>query len=195
MTTNAPWEPPLAGDEVEHLVASLDLMRTTFRWKADGLDSTGLATTVGVSTLTIGGLLKHLAAVEDTHFSWKLAGQHPGPIWRPETWEDSHAELLSAGDDAPDELYALWDGAVARSRARLDEALAHGGLDQLAHAGDGEGHHASLRRLLFDLAQEYARHAGHADLIREVVDGRVGEDPPPNWRPVSGGPLSWLHER
>ena len=194
MTTNAPWEPPLAGDEVEHLVASLDLMRTTFRWKADGLDSTGLATTVGVSTLTIGGLLKHLAAVEDTYFSWHLSGQHPGPIWHPETWEDNHAELLSAGDDSPEALYALWDGAVARSRERLDAALADGGLDQLTHAGDDEGHHASLRRLLFDLLQEYSRHAGHADLIREVVDGRVGEDPPLDWRPVSGGALSWIRD-
>lgn len=84
---------------------------------------------------------------------------------------------------------------MARSRERLDAALAHGGLDQLTHAGDDEGHRASLRRLLFDLVQEYARHAGHADLIREAVDSRVGEDPPLDWRPVSGGALSWVRDR
>ena len=192
MTKTTPWETPLASDEVDHLVASLDLMRTTFRWKADGLDTAGLAQTVGVSTLTLGGLLKHLAAVEDTHFSWKLSGQHPGPIWQPEHWEENHAELLSAGDDTPEELYAVWDGAVSRSRDRLATALTDGGLDQPIADTYDDGRHPSLRRMLFDLIQEYARHAGHADLLREVVDGRVGEDPPPEWRPVSGADLTWI---
>ncbi|WP_256461064.1 mycothiol transferase [Blastococcus sp. PRF04-17] len=82
----------------------------------------------------------------------------------------------------PGELYALWDGAVERSRDRLAAALADGGLDQPAHVADGERGHASLRRLLFDLVEEYGRHAGHADLLREAVDGLVGEDPPPDWR-------------
>jgi hypothetical protein len=48
------------------------------------------------------------------------------------------------------------------------------------------GTHASLRRLLFDLLEEYARHTGHADVLREAIDGRTGEHPPPGWRPVSG---------
>jgi hypothetical protein len=48
-----------------------------------------------------------------------------------------------------------------------------------------DGQHASLRRLLCDLVEEYGRHTGHADLLREAVDGRVGEDPPPGWTPVS----------
>ena len=77
----------------------------------------------------------------------------------------------------------MWDGAVERSRARLDKALADGDLDQLIHAASSEGEHASLRRLLCDLIEEYGRHTGHADLIRESVDGRVGEDPPAGWRP------------
>jgi hypothetical protein len=80
----------------------------------------------------------------------------------------------------------LWDGAVERSRARLDAALADGGLDQLVYISDADGHHPSLRRLLCDLIEEYGRHTGHADLIREAVDGRVGEDPPPGWAPTSG---------
>jgi hypothetical protein len=85
----------------------------------------------------------------------------------------------------PDDLYALWDGAVVRSRARLDTALADGGLDQLVHVADDEGRHASLRRLVCDLIEEYGRHAGHAEPLREAVDGLVGEDPPAGWRPHS----------
>lgn len=192
MTTTIPWEPPLAGTELDHLVGALDRLRTTFRWKADGLDRAGLAQHVGASALTLGGLLKHLAAVEDTTFSWKLAGQHPGPMWDPASWSENDTEILSAVHDTPEQLYAAWDDAVARSRARLDGALAEGGLDQDVNDGDDRGNHASLRRLLFDLIEEYGRHTGHADLLREVVDGRVGEDPPNDWRPVSGSALTWI---
>ncbi|HEV8056247.1 MAG TPA: DUF664 domain-containing protein [Nocardioidaceae bacterium] len=80
----------------------------------------------------------------------------------------------------PEQLYALWDGAVERSRAKLDAALADSGLDQLVHVSWPEGR-PSLRRLLCDLIEEYGRHTGHADLLREAVDGRVGEDPPAGW--------------
>jgi hypothetical protein len=65
-------------------------------------------------------------------------------------------------------------------------SLARGRLDQPAAIADDSGTHASLRRLLCDLVEEYGRHTGHADLLREAVDGRVGEDPPAGWRPVSG---------
>ena len=60
-----PWEPPLSGTELEHLLGALDRQRATFRWKADGRGRAGLTTTVGASTVTLGGLLKHLALVED----------------------------------------------------------------------------------------------------------------------------------
>jgi Protein of unknown function (DUF664) len=60
----APWEPPIAGTEAEQLVGALDRLRTTFRWKAGGLDAAGLQTRVGASAMTLGGLLKHLALVE-----------------------------------------------------------------------------------------------------------------------------------
>jgi len=72
---------------------------------------------------------------------------------------------------------------VARNDARIAAALAEGGLDLVAHVDDGNGHHASLRRLLFDMLEEYGRHTGHGDLLREAIDGRVGEDPPEDWTP------------
>ena len=178
-----PWEPPLAGTEAEHLVGALDRLRATFRWKADDLDAAGLHHRIPTSTLTLGGLLKHLAAVEDHYFTAKLAGEPMGAPWEDSGWDGSNDwEFGSAADDSPEELYALWDGAVERSRARLDAALADGGLDRSVHASDGDGNHASLRRLVCDLIEEYGRHTGHADLLREAVDGRVGEDPPGEWR-------------
>ena len=92
-------------------------------------------------------------------------------------------DLNSAGNDTPEQLYEFWDSAVERSRAKLDAALADGGPDQLIHISSPDGTHASLRRLLCDLIEEYGRHTGHADLLREAVDGLVGEDPPAGWHP------------
>jgi hypothetical protein len=179
-----PWEPPIAGTEAEHLVGALDRLRTTFRWKADDLDAAGLQTRIGASSLTLGGLLKHLAVVEDYVFTTKLRGEPIGAPWDATGWDGSNDwEFASAENDTPEQLYALWDGAVERSRARLDAALAAGGLDQLVHVSSPDGRHASLRRLLCDMIEEYGRHTGHADLLREAVDGRAGEDPPAGWHP------------
>ena len=184
--SDCPWEPPLAGTEPEQLIGALDRLRATFRWKADDLDAVGLHTRVGASALTIGGLLKHLAAVEDYVFTTKLTGKPLGEPWTDAGWDGSNDwEFNSAADDRPETLYELWDGAVERSRARLGAALARGGLDQLVHVSAPDGQRASLRRLVCDLIEEYGRHTGHADLLREAVDGRVGEDPPPGWRPRS----------
>jgi hypothetical protein len=182
-TWNAPpWEPPLAGTEAEQLVGALDRLRTTFRWKAGNLDSAGLRTRVGVSSLTLGGLLKHLAATEDYTFTTKLRGEPIGAPWEATGWDGSNDwEFASSADDTPTRLYALWDGAVERSRTRLAATLTDGGLDQPVDASGPDGRHASLRRLLCDLIEEYGRHTGHADLLREAVDGVVGEDPPEDW--------------
>ncbi len=182
--TPEPWEPPLADTEVEHLVGALDRLRTTFRWKAGGLDHAGLQARIGASSLTLAGLLKHLAAVEDYIFTVKLRGEPIGRPWDTTDWDDDNDwEFTSAANDTPEQLYALWDEAVERSRARLDAALVDGGLEQLVHVSAPDGRHASLRRLVCDLIEEYGRHTGHADMLREAVDGVVGEDPPTGWHP------------
>jgi hypothetical protein len=188
MTDTAhPWEPPVAGTETEHLVGALERLRTTFRWKADDLDAAGLRAHVGTSALTLGGLLKHLAVVEDHMFTTRLRGEPIGAPWDATGWDGTGDwDFTSAADDTPDQLYALWDGAVERSRVRLAAALADGGPDQLTHVAWPDGRRASLRRLLCDLIEEYGRHTGHADLLREAVDGRTGEDPPDGWHPRAG---------
>lgn len=182
--TPPPWEPPVAGTEAEHLVGALDRQRATFRWKAGGLDAAGLQARVGVSSMTLGGLLKHLAFVEDYYFTHKLGGRSPGLPWEEVDWEaNPDWEWTSAATDTPEQLYALFDAAVERSRARLDTALADGGLDSPVEMSWPDGRRPSLRRILCDLVEEYARHTGHADLLREAVDGLTGEDPPADWRP------------
>jgi Protein of unknown function (DUF664) len=182
-----PWEPPLAGNEVEQLLGALDRLRTTFRWKADGLEADGLNARIGASELTLGKLLKHLAACEDAMFTRKLTGDPIGAPWDAMGWDpDGSWAFTFQATESPEELYALWDGAVARSHIRLSAVLTTGGLDQPVHLlWPGRGH-LSLRRLLCDLLEEYGRHTGHADLLREAVDGVVGEDVPPGWHPKSG---------
>jgi Protein of unknown function (DUF664) len=185
--TGSPWEPPLAGSDEAQLTGALERLRTVFRWKADGLDAAGLSARTGRSALTLGGLLKHLALIEDYQFTVKYDGSPLGGQW-PDIDGDSDPEweFRTAADDPPETLYGLWDDAVERSRGRLAAALAgHGGLDQRV-AANIAGAHASLRRLVTDLVEEYGRHTGHADLLRESVDGLTGEDPPDGWRPASG---------
>jgi len=177
-------EPPAVGSETDTLLGSLERQRATFAYKCADLTGEQLRGTVGASAMTLGGLLKHLALVEDHYFLGKLAGEPLGAPWDAADFDsDPEWEFTSAAEDTPAELYALWDGAVERSRARLAEALADGGLDQPIDVSWPDGRHPSLRRMLCDLIEEYGRHTGHADLIREAVDGVVGEDPPADWRP------------
>ena len=173
-------DPPIAGPETLTLLGALERERATFRWKCDGLDDAAYRTTVGASTLTLGSLLKHLALIEDDYFSHRMLGRSPGKPWDSVDWEaEPDWEWRSAADDSPNELLALWEAAVARSRASTDEILAGGGFDRPAVFETGDGETPSIRRFIVDLIEEYSRHLGHADLIREAVDGRVGEDPPP----------------
>lgn len=173
-------EPPIAGDETATLLGSLERQRATFAWKCGGLDAVGLKATVGASSMTLGGLLKHLALVEDDYFTRRLDGRDLGPPWDTVDWgADPDWEWRSAAEDSPEQLLRLWQDAVARSRSAVSEALADGGLEQLARFTLPDGCSPSLRRILIDLIEEYVRHVGHADLIRESVDGLTGEDPPP----------------
>lgn len=154
--TDPPWEPPLAGSEVDHLIGSLDRLRWTFRWKSDGLDRAGLTTRVGDSTLTLGGLLKHLAVCEDVTFSWKLAGEPPVALLAAPEDSDDDWQFSVMDDDSPESLYVMWDEAVDRSRERFARALKEGGLDQHAHLAFEGCRHVSVRRLVFDLVRSTA---------------------------------------
>ena len=171
-------EPPMAGNERDTLLGALDRQRRYVAWKCGSLNSAGLRATLGPSAMTLGGLLKHLAAVEDDVFSVKLHGRYPHPPWDTVDWDtDPDWEWRSAAEDSPAQLMSLWQEAVGRSRALVAEALAADSLDRLASYTWPDGRTPSLRRLLVDMLEEYARHVGHADLIRESVDGLVGEDP------------------
>ncbi|MGW0228167.1 mycothiol transferase [Actinopolymorpha singaporensis] len=171
-------EPPVAGNELDTLLGTLERLRGYVAWKCGGLGQAGLRATLGPSTVTLGGLLKHLAAVEDDMFSVKLHGRSPQPPWDAVDWDtDPDWEWRTAADDSPEYLTTLWQDAVSRSRVLVAEAVADGGLDRLASFTWPDGRTPNLRRLLTDMIEEYARHVGHADLIRESVDGLVGEDP------------------
>ena len=133
--------------------------------------------TLGPSTVTLGGLVKHLALIEDHYFTHQLLGRDYPSVWAPMA-DDDDWDWASAAEDSPDELRTLWLQAVGRSEAAVEEALADAGLDRLVVANPEGTEAFNLRRLAVDLIEEYARHTGHADLIRESIDGRVGEDAP-----------------
>lgn len=169
-------EPPIADDETGTLLGFLDFQRATLAWKTAGLDAAGLGTTVAVSSMTLGGLLKHMAFVEELWFSRSLHGNEYQPPWDAVDWKsDPDWEFRSAADDTPEQLRSLWQDAVERSRALTAEALASGGLDQLSKRTWPDGRAPSLRWILCHMIEEYARHNGHADLMRESVDGETGE--------------------
>jgi hypothetical protein len=181
--------PPAAGDEIATILGTLERNRRTFAWKTGGLDADGLRATTAASTMTLGGLLKHLALVEADWFAVKLRGEPLGQPWDSVDWDtNADWEWTSAGDDTPEQLYAFWNDAVVRSRRLVAEALAQGGLDQPARFSWPDGRTPSLRRMIVDMIEEYARHLGHADLIRESVDGLVGEDAPIRVEPEVGVP-------
>lgn len=171
-------DPPIAGDEAATLLGFLERQRATFAWKVRGLDAAGLRATLGPSPMTLGGMLKHLARFEDGMSTEWLQGRASRPPWNAVDWEADHDwDWRTAADDPPDELYARWRDAVARSRALFAEALAAGGPDRPGREVPG-WELPSLRYILLNMIEEYARHNGHADLIRESIDGLVGHDPP-----------------
>ncbi|MCU1593129.1 MAG: hypothetical protein JWO12_521 [Frankiales bacterium] len=168
--------PPPAGDELATALGFLDFQRATLRWRCEGLDPDGLRATTAASTMTLGGILKHMALVEENWFSYTLHEREWSQPWAGVDWDaDRDWEWHSAAEDSPAGLFALWHAAVERSRADVALALERGGLDQPATRIWTDGTAVSLRWILLHMLEEYARHNGHADLLREAVDGVTGE--------------------
>ena len=169
-------EPPLDGDEPQTLIGFLEYQRATFAWKTSGLDAQQLDQTVGTSTMTFGGMIKHLAYVEDDWFGRCLFDEPRREPWASVDWSaDSDRDWHSAKDDTTDALRTLWNSSVERARAYTGRALASGGPGRRAERSWPDGRSPSLRWILTHMIEEYARHNGHADLIRESIDGSVGD--------------------
>ena len=169
-------EPEPAVNEVETLRGFLNYQRATLKWKSEGLAQDQLNVSVAKSTVTIGGLLKHMTFVENEWF-WRWIGDND----RLEPWLSVDFatfpdwEFESAQSESAETLFANWNASVALSEKVLAESLANGGLDQLAKRKWPSGESPSLRWILVHMIEEYARHNGHADFIRESIDGSVGE--------------------
>jgi uncharacterized damage-inducible protein DinB len=178
MDRTARIDPPLIADEAAMIRAFLDYHRDTLRWKVDGLTQEQLALPLPTSTMTLGGLLKHLALVEWNWFGEVMLGRPPLEPFVDVDWDaDRDWEWHTAADDAPEQLLHWFDDAVAKSDAAIDEVLATGrGLDaeSVRSSRRGEGHF-TLRWIMLHMLEEYARHNGHADLLREAIDGTTGE--------------------
>lgn len=170
-------DPPLRADEADTLCAYLDYHRATLLMKVDGLDRDQLGRTLAPSTMTLGGLVKHLTLVEDWWFSVVLLDAPHVPPWDTVDWDaDPDWEWRTGATDGPDALLAAYDETVSRVRRNVAEALARDGLDTLSARASRNGAGAfSLRWIMLHMIEEYARHNGHADLLRESIDGRVGE--------------------
>lgn len=169
-------EPPYRGDESSTLLGFLDWMRQTVAWKTADLDAAGLRATLAPSTMTLGGMLMHLAYVEDSWFGTILHGDPPSAPWDAVDWAtDPDWDWHSAADHDPEALRTLWRDAVETSRARCGRALEGGGMDHLAVGGLSDGSRISLRWIIVHMIEEYGRHLGHIDLLRESIDGLTGE--------------------
>jgi hypothetical protein len=179
--SESPTEPDPAAPRTEAaaLIAVLERNRRTFAWKTAGLDGAGLRAKTAASELTLGGLVKHVALVEADWLAVKLAGLDYGDPWDAVDFDaDPDWEWRTGALDEPQALDALWRAAVRRSRAVVAEVVAERGLDGPASFGWPDGRTPTVRDMLLDMIEEYARHTGHADLLREAADGRVGESAP-----------------
>lgn len=160
-----------AGDDAEMLTFMLDRARAQFAWKVGDLDTEALRRRLPSSDLTLGGLLNHCAAVEHRIVARFLTAT---PVESP--WDDDAADFAVEHLSA-DVLNGRWRREVARSQVAWAQVLA-GGLGELSPLVLRDGTRVSYRRPYVDLIEHYLRHTGHADLIRESIDGLVGEDPP-----------------
>ena len=167
MTELAP-DPELqpTGDETTTLHAFLDYQRTILIRKAEGIADEQARRTIEPSDLSLLGLIRHMAEVERNWFHRVLLEEpETPPIWYDPAIDDS--ELVPLDD-------ADWDADLARWREECDASRSAAAGFDLDHTGLRRGKPCSLRWIYVHMIEEYARHNGHADLIREQVDGTVG---------------------
>ncbi|MEV7993994.1 DinB family protein [Streptomyces sp. NPDC086077] len=159
--------PAMTGDERAMLEGWLDYHRATLELKCRGLDDAQLRLAAAPpSSLTLLGLVQHLAEVERNWFQRVLAGLDVPPVYEDET---GYALRPQRGLD---EALTVWHREIARGR----EISAGRPLDDTGRLVDGplDGMDVSLRWVLIHLIEEYARHNGHADILRERIDGVTG---------------------
>jgi uncharacterized damage-inducible protein DinB len=177
MEMNGRIEPVHEGDERATLAAFLDFQRDTLVWKCSGLTADQLRRReVPPSSISLLGIVRHMVEVERSWFRHVLAGDQGGGYWtsrKPFEDGDDDAEWDVAEAD-PDEAFAVWRAECANSREALAGAASLGVTGAHVHP-NGEKEVFSLRWILTHMIEEYARHNGHADLVRERIDGKTGE--------------------
>lgn len=167
MTTDR-TAPPLTGDERETLRAFLDFHRETLAMKCAGLTDEQLRRAASPpSTLSLLGLVRHMAEVERAWFRRTIAGEDVPLVWSPEG--DFHV-AYDAGESTREEAFAAWHTETAHARRIEREAPS---LD-VTGLNSRSGEEISLRTVMLHLIHEYARHNGHADFLREALDGTTG---------------------
>jgi uncharacterized damage-inducible protein DinB len=163
-------EAPYRAEERATLVSWLDYQRSTLAWKCEGLTAEQLRErAVPPSSLSLLGLVRHMADVERSWFRRTLTGEDAPPLYWSDDEPDGDFDLVDDADT--DEAFATWheECAVARERQAAAESLDTAGL----HRRSGEM--ISLRWIMIHMIEEYARHLGHADIMREAIDGQTGD--------------------
>jgi uncharacterized damage-inducible protein DinB len=160
--------PPSLGDERETMRVFLDYHRATLMMKCEGLGDEELKRrSMPPSTLTLLGLVRHLAEVERTWFRRVINAEDIPLIWSPDF--DFQAAYDGSGSSR-EEAFAAWEAEVEHSR-RIERAAES--LDVTGYQARWE-QTVSLRLVMLHMIHEYARHNGHADFLREGIDGTVG---------------------
>jgi uncharacterized damage-inducible protein DinB len=161
-----------APSEITALVEFLDIHRLEFHERVWGLTDEQLRQTAAASDLTLGALIKHMALVEHTWFEHRFLGMEEREPWASAPWEDDEDwELTTAANDTGDELFRLYVDACNRCRDVIANAES---LNQLSVGTDKTDKPWNLRWIMIHMIEEYARHLGHADIIREAIDGTKG---------------------
>lgn len=161
--------PPLTSGEKESLRAFLDLQRDVMVWKLEGLSDEDVRRPMTPSGTNLLGMVKHLAAVE---YGWFCVtfGREAEPL--PFDEDDQDADFRVDPDETTEDILAFY----GRARAAADQNIADLDLDATGTSWMGET--VSLRWVLLHMIEETARHAGHADIVRELIDNTTGYRPP-----------------